>query len=313
MTTLAKPADPQTGSGVVPDCAPPRDPNSPRILIIDDTPAIHDDFRKILSKVETPALDEARAALFGSPTAPSEQVNFVLDSAYQGQEGLAQVERALTDGRPYALAFVDIRMPPGWDGIETISRLWAADPDLQVVICTAYSDYSWDQVIERLGRTDSLLILKKPFDGVEVLQLAHALTRKWLLTRQAKSRVADLDRMVNQRTQDLRALNDRLREEIAERKQAQLRLSAFSALGQHLSAAPTAKAAGQVIVDTADQLLGCDTCLLDLYLPGEDILCNVLNFDLIDGRRTEFPPPNTTTFRQLAWRGGLSRKAASWS
>ena len=108
-------------------------------------------FGRSSAKIETPALDEARAALFGAASAPSKQVNFILDSAYQGQEGLALVERALKDGRPYALAFVDVRMPPGWDGIETISRLWAADPDLQVVICTAYSDYSWDQVAERLA------------------------------------------------------------------------------------------------------------------------------------------------------------------
>jgi CheY-like chemotaxis protein len=310
MTTPTSGTKPQTGSGVISGCAPPGEPNSHRILIIDDAPAIHDDFRKILNKVETPALDQARAALFGSPTAPSERVNFVLDSAYQGQEGLALVERALTDGQPYALAFVDIRMPPGWDGIETISRLWAADPDLQVVICTAYSDYSWDQVIERLGRTDSLLILKKPFDGVEVLQLAHALTRKWLLTRQAKSRLADLDRMVNERTQDLRALNDRLLLEMAERKQAQVRLSAFSALGQHLSAAPTAKAAGQVIVDTADQLLGWDACLLDLYSPAENILCQVLYADIIDGRRTECPPRMTAT-RRSALPCASSMKGAS--
>jgi len=259
-------------------------------LIIDDTPGIHDDFRKILNKALTPALDEAGAALFGSPAAPSERVQFVLDSAYQGQEGLAQVEQALTEGRPFALAFVDIRMPPGWDGIETVTRLWAADPDLQVVICTAYSDYSWDQVMERLGRTDSLLILKKPFDGVEVLQLAHALTRKWLLTRKAKSRLADLDTVVNQRTQDLRALNDRLHLEMAERKQTQVRLSAFSALGHRLSAVPTARAAAEIIVDVADQLLGWDSCLLELYSPAENIMRRVLCADIIDGRRTECPP-----------------------
>jgi PAS domain S-box-containing protein len=309
MTILPTAAEPQTGSRVVPDCAPERDPDSPRILVIDDTPAIHDDFRKILNKVEAPALDEAQAALFGLPTAQRKQPSFVLDSAYQGQEGLAQVERALKDGQPYALAFVDIRMPPGWDGIETISRLWAADPDLQIVICTAYSDYSWDQVTERFGCTDSLLILKKPFDIVEVLQLAHALTRKWLLTRQAKSRVADLDRIVNQRTRDLRALNDRLHLEMAERKQAQVRLSAFSALGQHLSAAPTAKAAGQIIVEAADQLLGWDACLLDLYSAGEDILYNVLDTDIIDGQRTECPPshcrrPPTGLARRAIQEGG---------
>jgi signal transduction histidine kinase/FixJ family two-component response regulator len=309
MTTLAAAAEQQICSQIVAECAPAIAPDSPRILIIDDVPAIHNDFRKILEKVEAPSLDAARDALFGSSSVPSKQVNFVLDSAYQGQEGLALVERALKDGRPYAVAFVDIRMPPGWDGIETIARLWAADPDLQVVICTAYSDYSWDQVAERFGCTDSLLFLKKPFDSVEVMQLAHALTRKWLLTRQAKSRVADLDRMVSQRTQDLRALNDRLLLEMGERKQAQVRLSAFSALGQHLSAAPTAKAAGQVIVDAADQLLGWDACLLDLYPPGEDILCHVLNADLIDGRRTEFPPrhdrrPPTGLARRAIQEGG---------
>lgn len=67
MTILPMAAEPQTGSRVVPDCAPERDPDSPRILVIDDTPAIHDDFRKILNKVEAPALDEAQAALFAPP------------------------------------------------------------------------------------------------------------------------------------------------------------------------------------------------------------------------------------------------------
>ena len=280
----------QASGRVSSDGAGVHDPESPRVLIIDDTAAIHDDFRKILTKIETFALDEARTALFGVSSAPINQVNFVLDSAYQGQEGLALVERALKDGQPYTLAFVDIRMPPGWDGIETIARLWAVDPDLQVVICTAYSDYSWDQMADRFGRTDSLLILKKPFDSVEVLQLAHALTRKWLLNRQAKSHVADLDKEVNERTKDLRALNERLLTEMGERKQAQVRLSAFSALGQRLSAAPTTKAAGQIIVDVADQLLGWDACLLDLYSIDEGILCHVLKADLIDGQRTEQLP-----------------------
>jgi len=290
MTTLATAAEQQICSPIVADCAPAIAPDSPRILIIDDVPAIHNDFRKILEKVEAPSLDAARDALFGPSLISSKQVNFVLDSAYQGQEGLALVERALKDGRPYAVAFVDIRMPPGWDGIETIARLWAADPDLQFVICTAYSDYSWDQVVERFGCTDSLLFLKKPFDSVEVMQLAHALNRKWLLTRQAKSRVADLENVVSLRTKDLRALNDHLLMEMGERKQAQVRLSAFSALGQRLSAVPTARAAAEIIVDVADQLLGWDACLLDLYSPAENILCQVLYADIIDGRRTECSP-----------------------
>src|SRR5690349_24456963 len=117
------------------------------------------------------------AKLGQSPGCP----NLELDSASQGQEALAMVERALAEGRPYAMAFVDGRMPPGWDGLETIVHLWKAYPELQVVICTAYSDYSWEQIIERVGPSDSLVILKKPFDAVEVLQLAHAMTKKWSL------------------------------------------------------------------------------------------------------------------------------------
>ena len=309
MTTPANVAEPQIGSRIVPECAHANDPASPRILLIDDAPGIHNDFRKILNKAETPALDEAWTALFGPALASCKQVSFVLDSAYQGQEGLSLVERALRDGRPYSLAFVDVRMPPGWDGIETISRLWTADPDLQVVICTAYSDYSWDQVIERFGCTDSLLILKKPFDSAEVLQLAHALTRKWLLTRHAESRVADLDNIVKQRTKDLRALNDRLLMEMGERKQAQVRLSAFSALGQRLSAAPTAKAAAEIIVDVADQLLGWDACMCDFCWPGERLMTNVLDMDIIEGKRTDCPPmydrvPPSNTARRAIEEGG---------
>ena len=290
MTTPAIAVENEAGTRIIAAGAPADEQPLFRILVIDDTPAIHQDFRKILTRAETPALDEARAAFFGPSLPRCRQVSFALDSAYQGQEGLALVERAVKDDRPYALAFVDIRMPPGWDGVETISRLWAADPDLQVVICTAFSDYSWDQVSDRFGRTDSLLILKKPFDNVEALQVAHTLTRKWLLTRQARSRMADLDKRVNQRTNDLRTLNDRLVAEMAERKEAQVRLAAFSALGQRLSAAPTARAAGQVIVEVADQLLGWDACLLDLYSPAEDILSHVLRADLLNGRRTECSP-----------------------
>jgi PAS domain S-box-containing protein len=184
--------------------------SNPRILIIDDTRAIHDDFRKVLTRSDSTALEKAEAELFGSRTKGVEQTQFALDSAFQGKEGLELAKRAHSEGRPYALAFVDVRMPPGWDGIETISHLWKVDRDLQVVICTAYSDYSWDDIVQRLGHTDSLLILKKPFDSVEVMQIAHSLTKKWQLAQQSRWRVAYLDARVNQRTQELHAANREL-------------------------------------------------------------------------------------------------------
>jgi len=150
--------------------------------------------------------------------------DFDIDSAYQGQEGLALVEKSLIEQRPYSMAFVDVRMPPGWDGIETIQHIWKCHPDLQVVICTAYSDHSWDEIIRRLGKSDSLLILKKPFDNVEVLQLAHALTRKWVVTCQARFRLENLESVVERRTLELVRANEQLEAEVERRAEVEREL-----------------------------------------------------------------------------------------
>ena len=263
-----------------------------RILVIDDNRAIHEDFRKILSpKVDESAYGMMSAELFGEEgPQKSAHAGFELDSAFQGQEGLEMVKQALAVGRPYGVAFIDVRMPPGWDGIETTSRIWEVCPDLQVVICTAYSDYSWDEMTRRFGHSDGLLILKKPFDTVEVLQLAETLAKKWTLAGQARLRLADLDAMVNQRTTELRASNEQLAQEIAERCQTQVLLSAFSTLGSLLSTARTVREAGQIIVGMAERLLGWDACLVELYSPDTDMLTHVLNTDSINGQRKERVP-----------------------
>ena len=186
-----------------------------RILIVDDNPAIHEDFHKILlgGPGINSALEATEALLFDeSPTEPVPQrATFVLDSAFQGREALEMVKRSIAEGQPYAMAFVDVRMPPGWDGIETIAHLWAVAPALQVVVCTAYSDYSWDKMSAKLGVSDNLVLLKKPFDNVEVLQLSHALTKKWLVTQQAQLRLDQLERMVEDRTKQLEATMHDLR------------------------------------------------------------------------------------------------------
>jgi len=183
-----------------------------RILIVDDNRAIHEDIVKVLagSGPEEQALDADETLLF--ETERVQTVHFEIDSAFQGQEGLEKVRAAIADGRPYAMAFVDVRMPPGWDGVETIGHLWKADPSLQIVICTAYSDYSWNEMRRQLGSSDSLLILKKPFDNIEVTQLAHALTRKWAVTRQAEEQTVKLRSELVSRIhteRDLRASQER--------------------------------------------------------------------------------------------------------
>jgi diguanylate cyclase (GGDEF)-like protein len=184
-----------------------------RILVVDDNPAIHEDFAKILAGTDDSAADMSRAEriLFGDSEASLLQPSFEIDFALQGRQAVEMAQSAAAQARHYALAFVDMRMPPGWDGLETIERLWAVDPHVQVVVCSAHSDYDWSDFVERLGLTDKLLVLKKPFEPIEVQQCAHALTRKWHDERVLRRHVESLEHVVTARTEGLEAANRQLR------------------------------------------------------------------------------------------------------
>jgi diguanylate cyclase (GGDEF)-like protein len=184
-----------------------------RILVVDDNPAIHADFVKILG-ARADGHSELLAAerlLLGEPAESASQPAFQVDTALQGQEGVERVKQALREDQAYAMAFIDMRMPPGWDGLETIERLWEVDPHVQVAICSAHSDYDWTEVIARLNHTDKLLVIKKPFEPIEVLQCANALTRKWENERTLRRQVEHLEHVVEARTQGLEAANKQLR------------------------------------------------------------------------------------------------------
>jgi len=190
-------------------------PLSRRILIIDDNAAIHHDFRKVLGvqadQSAQATLDLLEAGLFGTSVTTAVRPNFEIDSAHQGQEGVKMAGQAVAEGRPYVMAFVDMRMPPGWDGLETIEHLWKTDPDVQVVICSAHTDYDWTEVVARLGHSDKLLVLRKPAEPIEVLQCATALSRKWENERLVKDRVGRLEQVITVRTHGLEAANRQLR------------------------------------------------------------------------------------------------------
>jgi CheY-like chemotaxis protein len=152
-----------------------------RILIIDDSESIHRDFQRVLCPAPAESWDELtqmEEMLFGPPAVPEHLAeHFEVDSAFQGEEGLAKVKAALASGRPYALAFLDYRMPPGWNGFETLKHLRQVAPMLPVVLCSAYSDYSWEELVRNFaGEPPPLLELKKPFKSHELHRLARALT-----------------------------------------------------------------------------------------------------------------------------------------
>ncbi len=182
-------------------------PDYSRILVADDLPSIHEDYRKILAP---PA--PARSPISGfadfaphlaNPPTPEIAVSFELECVLQGENAIRAVTDARASGRPFAVAFLDVRMPPGIDGVETARLLREIDPDLQIVLCTAYSDYSLGDIARRFPESDGLLILKKPFDPVEVQQLARSLSRKWRLAAEHRTLLASLEERVAQRTAEL--------------------------------------------------------------------------------------------------------------
>src|SRR5256885_7727056 len=178
---------------------------APRVLVVDDNRAIHEDFLKILggnAGASSELLAAERVLLGEAAASAPPRPTFRIDTALQGEEGVVRVRQALEEDQPYAMAFIDMRMPPGWDGLQTIQRLWEIDPHVQVVICSAHADYDWTEVVARLDHSDKLLVIKKPFEPIEVLQCANALTRKWDNERILRRQVEHLEHVVETRTQD---------------------------------------------------------------------------------------------------------------
>lgn len=162
--------------------------NNYRILVVDDLIDIHKDFRKILMPEKGSSLNQSfqkmNQLLFDNKD--SEEIKlppFEIDSALQGTDAVHFVKESIAKNKPYALAFIDVQMPPGMDGIETIKRIWEIDPEIQMVICTAYAKYSWQDLAKHFGQTDHLFVLKKPFDALEIINLASSLTHRWNLNK----------------------------------------------------------------------------------------------------------------------------------
>lgn len=171
--------------------------NNHRILIIDDNNDIHGDFQKVLLlKKSNEELERLESLLFNE-TAPKSKQTFPIfdvDFANQGEEGYQKVVASLKEKKPYAMAFVDIRMPPGWNGIETVQKIWEIDPRIEVVFCSAYSDFSLSDIYEKLiNKKNEFLVIKKPFDVVEIKQTAASMCQIWNLKRKLEKRIEEIE------------------------------------------------------------------------------------------------------------------------
>lgn len=207
-----------------------------RILIADDNRDIHEDIRYILERSvqlrdQDQELQSLREALFGDqklPAARHESVEapvYRIDDAYQGEEAVELVAAAYRQGDPYAMIFMDVRMPPGIDGIEAIMQIWTIDPHASIAICTAHADYSWDQIIEQLGVKSNLLFVRKPFDQVAIKQIALAMTTQWQMRHEREQQIDRLEHQVEARTNELSSMVEQLQDEMKLRKAREKQLA----------------------------------------------------------------------------------------
>jgi signal transduction histidine kinase len=211
------------------------------------------------------SLDGERAALTDFPT-------FEVDAVLQGEEGLARIRGALQEGWPFTMAFVDMRLQGGWDGMETVSRLWKQCFDLQIVVCTTHKDTLWHEIINRFGHSGRLLILTKPFDPTEVRQVAYSLAEKWDLARQARSHLERLQRLVGERTAKLQKANLSLQRKIFQNQQAERRLVTQYAVGRVLGGAPALHEVLGSVFQTVGENLDWDWGVMWQWDPQADLL-----------------------------------------
>ena len=159
-------------------------PSVARILVADDEPSIISEFTNVLTRAagafrEAGALLELERELFGTSPGGAVEHRFELCLCKQAEEAVEAVRESIECGRPFAVAFIDIRMPPGLDGVAAAERIRRLDPFVNVVLVTGYSDVGWNEIARRVPPADKLLYCHKPLHAVEVRQFAQALSTKW--------------------------------------------------------------------------------------------------------------------------------------
>lgn len=180
---------------------PGRPGNPFRILVVDDDPAIRETYCRILQPA--PSGIGALEALIGGGAGPAEEPRdaFEVTAAAQGQAAAALNREAVASGRRFQLAFIDMRMPPGWDGLRTASELRAQDPSIYVVIATAFADYDIDELQAALHH--DIVLMRKPFNQDEIYQLARTLCQSWETRARLERLTAELEQRVVERTAEL--------------------------------------------------------------------------------------------------------------
>lgn len=201
-------------------------PKSFRILAVDDEQSILNLYQKVLCPEELfqkpkSEMEELEARLFKKNSSISSPPSFDIKLCHQGDKAVEVARKALEEERPFALAFIDVRLPPGPDGVWAAEHIRKLDPYIEIVIVTAYSDIDPKEIAQRIPPDDKLLYIQKPFHPQEIRQFASALSAKWYAERQLRNIYSELEIQVKQRTAELLATNEQLKYEITERRRAE--------------------------------------------------------------------------------------------
>ena len=155
-----------------------------RVLVVDDQDDIHMDFEEMLASAAGGLLtDELASAFDDQAREDAPIVDFELHHAMNGEKAIEAVQRACADGEPLAVAFIDIQMPPGMDGVEAARRIRRIDRDLEIVLMTAHTGKRLKEIVRDMESLHKLLYIRKPFAREELQQIAMSLVAKWNLER----------------------------------------------------------------------------------------------------------------------------------
>jgi len=196
-----------------------------KILVADDEQSILELYEQVLSPEGThqmgySEMEELEDDLFGKNISKKSEFVFELETCRQGDEAVKAIKRSLEENRPFTVAFLDVRMPPGPDGVWAAEQIRALDPNIEIVIVTGYSDVDPKNISHRIPPAHKLLYIQKPFHPQEIFQFASAFGSKWQMERKLRKYHKDLEKQVEEQTREIQKTNEELQKEIKERKLA---------------------------------------------------------------------------------------------
>jgi diguanylate cyclase (GGDEF)-like protein len=188
-----------------------RTPAVNRVLVVDDDVLLIEEYLRCLGEDYEPdsattTLTDLEKVLFGDETDEKGAARFHVDSCNQGDAAVEAVEKAVSKGEHYAVVFIDVRMPPGIDGIEAARRIRKLDPDVNIVVVTASVSAQIDNLDAEVPPADKIFFFKKPFHSAECRQLAAALCGKWHADMALRQANEELEQRVAERTEALHKL-----------------------------------------------------------------------------------------------------------